>query len=115
MIIGSIQDTYHPCSDKEPRRGLICVTFRFITMFCGTDNILHNILHVQYECGKYSMEYCWSHITLLQIRVMLCDHLEKKTIVSFMSYNFCISTAIVKLKLNTVALQVLTRQNKSPL
>ena len=30
---------------------VICITlFRFITMVCGTDNIIRNI---HFECGKY--------------------------------------------------------------
>ena len=34
---------------------------RSITMFCGTDNILH----IQVECEESSLEYCQSHKTLL--------------------------------------------------
>ena len=26
-------------------------------MFCGTDNILQNVPHIQVKCGKYSIEY----------------------------------------------------------
>ena len=40
-------------------------------MFCGTHNIPHNILYIQYECGEYFMKYCQSHKTLLWIRIML--------------------------------------------
>ena len=42
--------------------------FIFITNFCRTDNIPHNILkysHIQFDCGKYYVEYCQSHRTLL--------------------------------------------------
>ena len=45
---------------------------RSITRFCWTSNILQNILHIQSECGEYSIEYCQSHITLLWIWIMLC-------------------------------------------
>ena len=44
--------------------------FRSITMFYGTDSIMWNILHSQYECGEYSIEYCQSHITLLWIWIL---------------------------------------------
>ena len=27
--------------------------FRTVTMLCGTDNILQNILHILTECGEY--------------------------------------------------------------
>jgi hypothetical protein len=37
----------------------------FITMFSGTDNILHNISHIQIECEEYYVEYCQSRKTLL--------------------------------------------------
>ena len=30
----------------------IITLFRPITMFCGTDNILHNNLHIHIECGN---------------------------------------------------------------
>ena len=33
-------------------------------MFCGTDIILYNILHIQYECEEYSTKYYQSHKTL---------------------------------------------------
>ena len=36
-------------------------------MFCGTDNIIQNISHIQYEYDKYYVEYHQSHITLLWI------------------------------------------------
>ena len=36
-------------------------------MFCGTDNGLHNILHIQTKCEEYFIEYYHSHITLLWI------------------------------------------------
>ena len=50
-----------------------CITlFRFITMFCGTDNISRNILHIQSESAEYFVEYCQSHVTLLWIWIMLC-------------------------------------------
>ena len=32
--------------------------FRFITLFRGTINILHNIPHIQIECGKYFRIFC---------------------------------------------------------
>ena len=38
--------------------------FISITMLCGIDSILRNILHIQYE---YFLEYCESHKTLLWI------------------------------------------------
>ena len=41
-------------------------------MFCETDNILQNILHVHFEYGEYTKEYCQSHGTLLWILIMLC-------------------------------------------
>ena len=31
--------------------------FRAITMFCKTDIIMQNILHIQYEYEKYSTKY----------------------------------------------------------
>ena len=41
-------------------------------MFCGTDNILQNIPHIQFEHEEHSTEYyCESHITLLWIWIML--------------------------------------------
>jgi fumarate reductase subunit D len=36
----------------------IITLFRSITMFCGTDNIVHNIHHIQIECGIYFGGYC---------------------------------------------------------
>ena len=41
--------------------------FRSITMLCGTDNIIWNILHIQFECGEFSIEYFQSCKTLLWI------------------------------------------------
>jgi hypothetical protein len=41
--------------------------FISITMFCGIDNILHNISHIHIECGEDSIGYCKSHETLLWI------------------------------------------------
>ena len=29
-------------------------------MFCWTDSVLQNILHIQSEYGEYSVEYCQS-------------------------------------------------------
>ena len=31
----------------------VITLFRIITMFYGTDNILWNIPHIQYECEEY--------------------------------------------------------------
>ena len=53
--------------------------FRFITMVCGTDNILQNILHIQFECGEYFAKYCQSHITLVQIWMMSWLFTQKKS------------------------------------
>ena len=47
-------------------------------MFCVTDNILLNILHIQFEYGEYSIKYCQSHKTLLWIWIMLCTSTSKK-------------------------------------
>ena len=56
----------------QNRNGLHVITlFTSITMFCGTDNILQNIPHIQTQCTKYSAKYCSSHITLLWIWIML--------------------------------------------
>ena len=45
--------------------------FTSITMLCGTNNIPQKIPHIERERGKYSMEYCYSHITMLWIWIML--------------------------------------------
>ena len=47
------------------------ILFRSITMFCGIDSILQNILHIQTKCEEYSTNYCQSHRTLLWIWIML--------------------------------------------
>ena len=50
----------------------VCITlFNFITLFCGSENILQDIPHIQTKYEKYSIEYCQSHITLLWIWIML--------------------------------------------
>ena len=49
-------------------------------MFCGTDIIMQNILHIQWEYEEYFVEYCQSHITLLRFWIMLCDHEPPKSI-----------------------------------
>ena len=41
--------------------------FKSIRVLCGTDNIIWNIPHIQFECGEYYVEYCQPHITLLWI------------------------------------------------
>ena len=41
--------------------------FRSIAVFCGPDSIPRNILHVQFHCGEYSVEYSQAHRTLLWI------------------------------------------------
>ena len=41
--------------------------FRSITVFCGTDMVLWNILHIQTKCGEHSVDNRHSHITLLWI------------------------------------------------
>ena len=49
--------------------------FKSIITLRGTDNILHNIPHIQYECGniqEYFVECCKSHKTLSWIWIMLC-------------------------------------------
>jgi hypothetical protein len=39
-----------------------------IAMFCGTNNIMWNIPHIQPEyCEEYSIEYCQSHKTMLWV------------------------------------------------
>ena len=45
--------------------------FKAITMPCGTNNILRNIFHIQFECEEYSTKYCQSRITLLWLWIML--------------------------------------------
>ena len=53
-----------------------CITlFKSITMLCGIDNILWNILHIQIECGKYFAEYCQSHRRLLCIDLYNVMHM----------------------------------------
>ena len=47
--------------------------FRTSTIFCGTDNTLRNILHIQPECEEYFVEYCHFRITLFWIWIMLWD------------------------------------------
>ena len=34
-------------------------------MFCGTDNSLQNIAHIQIECAEYSTKSCQSHRTFV--------------------------------------------------
>jgi hypothetical protein len=41
---------------------------RSITIFLGTESILHNIPHIQSEYEKYSIEYCQSpHNTFMDL------------------------------------------------
>ena len=44
---------------------LYITLFRPISVFCGTDNIMWNISHIQ-------AEYYQFHTTLLWVRIMLC-------------------------------------------
>ena len=39
--------------------------FISITLFCGTDNSLQNIAHIQIECAEYSTKSCQSHRTFV--------------------------------------------------
>jgi hypothetical protein len=39
----------------------IITLFRFITVLCGIDSTLPNILHIQTECEECFVEYCQSH------------------------------------------------------
>jgi hypothetical protein len=39
--------------------------FKSITMLCGNDIIIQNILHIQTECGEYSTKECQSHINIV--------------------------------------------------
>ena len=67
--------TFWICRRRRRRRWYITL-FRFLTMFYGTDNIPHNILHIfyiQYEYREYFVEYCQSHRPLLWIWIMLCS------------------------------------------
>ena len=45
----------------------IIILLRFITMLCGTDNIVRNILHIETECEEYYVKYCQSHKAMLWI------------------------------------------------
>ena len=38
--------------------------FRSIAVLCGTDNIMQNIPHIQFEYEEYAIEYYQSHKTL---------------------------------------------------
>ena len=68
QLISSQQTTYHSFIHHI----LWSITlFRSITMLCGTDNILWNILHIQTECGESSAKYCQSHQKLLWIWIIL--------------------------------------------
>ena len=50
---------------------ILITLFRFIAVFCGTDNRLRNILHVHDEYGEYFAEYYQSLRTLLRVKIML--------------------------------------------
>ena len=45
--------------------------FRFILVFCRTNNNLQNILHIQSQCEEFSVEYYHSHKTMLWMWIML--------------------------------------------
>ena len=60
--------------------------FKYITMFCWTDNISQNIFHIQYECEEYYVEYCQSNKTLLWIWIMLCRCIPHYMVIQY----FCI-------------------------
>ena len=53
-------------------------SFIFITMFCGTDIIPQNNLHIRTRCGDYFVEYCQFHTTLLWIWTMVCHMTSEK-------------------------------------
>ena len=42
-----------------------------ITMYCGIDNIMWNILHIHIEYEEYIVKYCQSHKTILWILILL--------------------------------------------
>ena len=67
IIKRPLELVYHRHKSK-----LFITLFTSITLFCGTDSTPQNILHIQIEGGKYSVEYCQSHRTLLWIWIMLC-------------------------------------------
>ena len=43
------------------------ILFKFITMFSETDNILHNLHHIQTKYGEFSTKYIQSHKTMLWV------------------------------------------------
>ena len=61
------------CIQISNKNILRCVQIPSITLFisiivfCGVDNISHNILCIESECREYYVEYCRSHITLVWI------------------------------------------------
>ena len=62
--------------------------FRSRTMLCGTDIILHNIVHIHIECDEYSTKYFQSNRTLSWIWIMLCVGRNIRTcILSFWIYD----------------------------
>ena len=54
--------------------------FRYITMFCGTDKILHNFSHVHVGCEKYYATSCKvpQNVVMVSIILWSCFSLIKK-------------------------------------
>ena len=50
--------------------------FTAITMLCQTNNVMHNISHIQSECEEFSMEYCQSDRIFLTIRLNVRNILQ---------------------------------------
>ena len=48
------------CSGILQVGGYYIMLVRSIRVLCGTNSVLWNILHIQFECGEYIVEYCRS-------------------------------------------------------
>jgi hypothetical protein len=59
------------CGKKGKNSSQPIKWFKAMTIFCGIDNIMRSILHIQFECEEYSAKYCQSRKTLLWLWIML--------------------------------------------
>ena len=58
-------------------------------MFCGTDNILRNIAHIQAECEEYFAKYCQSHFTAMVLNNVMALPSRSAFFCRFPSIIFC--------------------------